>query len=132
MAKGGSNANWSLPDENALLEYLWDQRSEAGEGVSFKAPTFTGAAAKVQATTTKGAPKTMSSCKNKWGKVCCLITTDSPHSDRTILQLKELYLAICDIKSQSGFTWSDENGATIGPESASVWEVYVKVSYGYI
>ncbi|KAH9021496.1 hypothetical protein EDB85DRAFT_2152307 [Lactarius pseudohatsudake] len=112
MVKHGSNTFWSPIDEDTLLDYLWDHRSEAGEGMCFKAPTLTGAAAKVQETTTKGGPKTMGSCKNKWGK------------------FKELYLVICDIKSQSGFTWSDEQGATIGPESTSVWEVYVKKKPG--
>ncbi|KAH9013691.1 hypothetical protein EDB85DRAFT_2157997 [Lactarius pseudohatsudake] len=112
MVKHGSNTFWLPIDEDTLLDYLWDHWSEAGEGMCFKAPTLTGAAAKVQEMTTKGGPKTMGSCKNKWGK------------------FKELYLIICDIKSQSGFTWSDEQGATIGPESTSVWEVYVKKKPG--
>ncbi|KAI9437169.1 hypothetical protein H4582DRAFT_2077549 [Lactarius indigo] len=112
MVKHRSNTFWSPVDEDTLLNYLWDHWSEAGEGMSFKAPTLTGAAAKVQETTTKGGPKTMGSSKNKWGK------------------FKELYLIICDIKSQSRFTWSNEQGATIGPESTSVWEVYVKKKPG--
>ncbi|KAH9051664.1 hypothetical protein EDB87DRAFT_1735101 [Lactarius vividus] len=88
MVKHRLNTFWSPIDEDTLLDYLWDHRSEAGEGMSFKAPTLTGAAAKVQEMTTKGGPKMMGSCKNKWGK------------------FKELYLIICNIKSQSGFTWS--------------------------
>ena len=33
MAKKGPNAHWSQADEDALLDYLWDHRAEAGEGI---------------------------------------------------------------------------------------------------
>jgi len=132
MGKKGPNAHWSLADENVLLDYLWEHRSEAGEGVSFRAPTLAGAAAKLKETTMKGGLKTGGSCKNKWGKVCCIVALEISFSDRIILQFKELYLIICDIKSQSGFSWCDKKGANIGLESASVWEAYVKVSFRHI
>jgi len=128
MTKKGPNAQWSLADEDALLDYLWDHRAEAGEGMSFKGPTLTAAATKVQVTTMRGGPKTAASCKNKWGKVRNSVVSDLSGSDMAVNQFKELYLIVCDIKAQSGFTWSDEKGADIGPESVSVWDAYVKVS----
>ena len=84
MVKKGPNAHWSLHDETTLLDYLWDHRSEAGEGMSFKAPTLAGAAVKLQGATAKGGPKTAGSCKNKWGKVRDLIILDIFHSDQTV------------------------------------------------
>lgn len=41
--------------------------------------------------------------------------------------MKEKFLIVAAIKSQSGFKWDDEKGADIGPENEAVWKEYVKV-----
>ncbi|KAF9473468.1 hypothetical protein BDN70DRAFT_817166, partial [Pholiota conissans] len=106
-------AHWSAADTTELLDYLLSQRATLGDGSSFKATTWTGAAKQVNAVARcKGIDKTSKSCKNKW------------------MRLKEIFEIVAKIKAQSGFKWDDEKGADIDASSASVWEVFEKKNKG--
>ncbi|KAF8318864.1 uncharacterized protein EI90DRAFT_3020922 [Cantharellus anzutake] len=50
-----------------------------------------------------------SACKNKYGK------------------LKQIYWAVKQLSEQSGFPWSNENGADLGPEEEQLWIDFVAV-----
>ena len=63
------NAHWTVADETALLNFLFDHKAAGGDGVNFKSPTFTAAAVVVDASRTKGEPKTAKVCQNKWNSV---------------------------------------------------------------
>ena len=66
-------AIWTVDDKTVLIDYLDEHQAEAGDGLSFKMPTWNGAAVEVAESTTKGGPKDGTGCKNKWACVCCSI-----------------------------------------------------------
>lgn len=68
----GERAYWSKADETRLLEFLNDHKSEAGDGMNFKAPTWVTAAAYVNQAAFRGALKTPNSCKAKYRAVSVL------------------------------------------------------------
>ena len=68
MAK--DKAHWTTSDEQALLDYLLNLDPKAGDGKNFKPVVWNGASALLAPLVTKGALKTASSCKSKWGDVC--------------------------------------------------------------
>ncbi|KAH0584847.1 hypothetical protein H2248_008125 [Termitomyces sp. 'cryptogamus'] len=106
------HASWSTDDEAWLLQYLLDHKSKAGDGMSFKKPTFTAAAAHVNEIITKGGPKTSDSCKNKY---CSLKMT------------YELVNAICN---NSGWSWDDQGGVQVTPEKQRTWDAFVDKNPG--
>ncbi|KAJ7924569.1 hypothetical protein B0H13DRAFT_1863803 [Mycena leptocephala] len=59
------DAVWLLPDEKALIEYLIDHISEAGDNKNFKPKTLKGTADHVELIGTRGEPKTYKSCSQK-------------------------------------------------------------------
>ncbi|KAF8806056.1 hypothetical protein BYT27DRAFT_7224436 [Phlegmacium glaucopus] len=75
----------------------------AGDGASFKMVTFNAAAIVVDVIRTKGGPKTPKACQNKWAV------------------LQKTFQAIQAIKGRSGWTWSDETGASITPNMEDAW-----------
>ncbi|TFK22797.1 hypothetical protein FA15DRAFT_671125 [Coprinopsis marcescibilis] len=97
-------ASWTSAEETALLEFLVDHKSEAGDNGMFKLATFEKAAASIADLLTKGTVKTAKVCQNKYSAF------------RTTHRMIKL------IKSKSGWTWSDETGASITPDTASSWD----------
>jgi hypothetical protein len=67
------HAIWTVDDETMLIDSLDEHQAEAGNRLSFKMPTWNGAAVKIAESTTKGGPKDGTGCKNKWAAVCCSI-----------------------------------------------------------
>lgn len=67
----GDKAHWMNIDEGALFDYLLTLDATAGDGKNFKLFIWTGASVMLAPLVTKSSPKTASSCKNKWGNVCC-------------------------------------------------------------
>ncbi|KAJ7815383.1 hypothetical protein B0H14DRAFT_3745931 [Mycena olivaceomarginata] len=67
--ENNQKAVWLTPDNRALLTFLADHMTEAGDGGNFKTKTFhaAAAAAAVNAVPTKGGPKTPKSCSQKHG-----------------------------------------------------------------
>ncbi|KAJ7933306.1 hypothetical protein B0H13DRAFT_2306983 [Mycena leptocephala] len=91
------NAHWTKEDEEKLISYLWDHRSE-GDGYNFKiSPTWKGVAAYLNQSITKGGAKNAAGCKGKWAS------------------FKKLYDLVELVKSQSGWTWTDAGGAYASP-----------------
>jgi hypothetical protein len=66
-------AIWTVDDETVLIDYLDEHQAEAGDGLSFKMPTWNWAAVKVAESTMKGGLKDGTGCKNKWACICCSI-----------------------------------------------------------
>ena len=68
-AADDANADWSQEDEKILIAFLLDHKASAGDGGTFKKPTWIAAAAHMAQSHTKGGPKTWESCKGKWDRV---------------------------------------------------------------
>jgi len=71
---GNIKAFWTQNDEVALINYLIDHKSEAGDGANFKTNVFVGASQELTKTVSCGGLKTPAACKSKWAWV----STDSP------------------------------------------------------
>ncbi|KAJ8517336.1 hypothetical protein ONZ45_g5438 [Pleurotus djamor] len=103
------NARWTASDEDTLVHFLYEHKSEAGDGGNFKKPTFVAASALLTPLITIGGPKPWKSCSSKWS------------------HLRSLHKVILKIKSQSGWaTWNDETGASVTPAQLSSWNDFVK------
>ncbi|KAJ8581086.1 hypothetical protein M405DRAFT_752326, partial [Rhizopogon salebrosus TDB-379] len=96
----------------ALLDYLLQHISEAGDGVNFKPSTWTAVGvhlAKAQLLTA-GPIKTPKRCKSKWNLVCT-------------------YGYIEHYRGLSGVHWDNERGAGIEGEAAwAVWNTYLQAN----
>jgi hypothetical protein len=125
MSNEASQAMWTTEDETTLLEFLFQHRASAGDGSSFKMTTFHGAVPVLEATRTKGGPKTAKSCQNKWAMVCRLLFYLLSQF-LTTFQLRRIWRTIQDIKSQSGWTWSNTHGANISPDMENHWATFLK------
>jgi len=110
----------------ALIIFLQDHLSEAGDGKNFKTAMWNAAAVHMIAHCVKGGAKTAVACKNKYARVCALdilllfVLT-------LLLQLKEIFLVVGALMEQSGFKWDKSKGADIQLDSESVWTAYVEV-----
>jgi len=67
-----TRTSWTTQDEAELIEFLQDHAAEAGDGLNFKGPAWTGAVKVLAACRTIGAPKNALACKNKYSSVCPL------------------------------------------------------------
>ncbi|KAJ6477708.1 hypothetical protein C8R45DRAFT_833535 [Mycena sanguinolenta] len=96
-----SNAHWTERNEIKLLNHLIENCAAASDGITFKKPMWTAAAVAVN---------------------------DDEHVkvQLTSFQLKSLYLLICKIIGNSGWTWNDKHGACITAASSGTWDVFVK------
>ncbi|KAI6099592.1 hypothetical protein F5141DRAFT_1010260, partial [Pisolithus sp. B1] len=120
-------ARWSEEEECALVLYLQEQVPAAGDGLNFLEKHFNNAAQhlKTQFPNQCSGEKTGATCASKWTTICISYLCATQGTDH-ILQLREEYFTVIDLKSTSGFTWSDEHGA--GMESCDpVWRDYLKV-----
>ncbi|KAG2340042.1 hypothetical protein BDR05DRAFT_890582 [Suillus weaverae] len=104
--------HWDFKEEKAFIAFLVTYKSEARDIMSFKNTVFTDAAAHINNMfpSQKGAPKSQSFCRSKWAT------------------LKRSYNAVKNIKTLSGFSWSDKNGISLTPETSGAWESHIKVS----
>jgi len=69
MAQEKEKAFWTEPEVTALVNYLYEHRSERAEGGNFKMSTFNGAAPK----RLQGPQKTGKMCQKKWTSVRCIM-----------------------------------------------------------
>jgi len=71
------HASWSIEDEAKLLAFLLnalaEDKASLGDNQMFKNQTFQEAAAELNTSITKGAPKTTKSVKSKWSRVCLFL-----------------------------------------------------------
>ncbi|TFK43026.1 hypothetical protein BDQ12DRAFT_595635 [Crucibulum laeve] len=100
MTKTENNTLWTAADELLLLNFLRDHAAAAGDGGNFKLVTFTAAGAVLELKCTKGGPKTAKACQNKWTQV--------------------------HIDAHTGWSWSDETGASITPDMEMQWVTFLK------
>ncbi|KAF8964770.1 hypothetical protein BDZ97DRAFT_1918729 [Flammula alnicola] len=109
MTKDNGAAQWTTEDEVTFIDFLLLHAAAAGDGGNFKMVTFNAAAPVVEAKRVKGGPKTAKACQNKYNS------------------LRRTFRAIQAIKNRSGWTWSDETGASITPEMEDTWSDFLKV-----
>lgn len=70
MSQEEGKANWNNNTETlALVDFLWEHRSEAGDGGTFKDTMFNAAADHIAKYWTTGPTKTAKRCKTKWAGV---------------------------------------------------------------
>ncbi|KAG6874731.1 hypothetical protein C0992_006807 [Termitomyces sp. T32_za158] len=100
---------WTSEDEKKFLDLLLERKASAGDGGNFKETCFQEVSDILTALVTRGGPKTVKACQNKWS------------------QLRKTFRVINAIKSVSGWTWNDETGANITPELESSWTAYIKI-----
>ncbi|KAJ7789819.1 hypothetical protein B0H14DRAFT_3502547 [Mycena olivaceomarginata] len=107
---GPLKADWLPAEGHALLDHLLlpEVKAKAGDGGNFLAAIWTEAAVILAPNVTRGAPKTAKVCKNKYGQF------------RATLKIVE------HVAGNSGWHWSDENGANIDATTKSTWDDYVK------
>ena len=67
-----ANAIWTSDDELALVRFLADKKSEAGDGMLFQKKTWVEASQMMTGIQMVGGPKTADACKAKWGCVSSL------------------------------------------------------------
>ncbi|KIM64076.1 hypothetical protein SCLCIDRAFT_52749, partial [Scleroderma citrinum Foug A] len=96
-------AHWEEEEEHALVLYLEQKAAATGDGANFAKKHFIGAAQHLKDNFTV-----------KQGG-----TTDE------ISQLKEDFYAVQSIKSASGLSWCDTNGAGM-EKTDTVWVGFVK------
>ncbi|KAG1855569.1 hypothetical protein F4604DRAFT_1590739, partial [Suillus subluteus] len=104
-------AHWELEEESELIAFLATHKAEAGDNATFKNSVYSDASKHLNALypTYRGAAKSQSSCKTKWNN------------------LKKSYNVVKDIKSLSGFAWSDKHGAGVTPETSGAWDAHARV-----
>ncbi|KAG0701983.1 hypothetical protein DFH29DRAFT_875514 [Suillus ampliporus] len=110
------HAQWNDNEVTALVNYLYEHRTEGEGGGGFKQHSFNNAAEYLNTkedlkANWQGPPKTWSSVRNKW-------TT-----------IKGIYNAIENYHNQTGVHWNNVNGAGIDRAAAgSVWTTYLKTN----
>ncbi|KAF9071249.1 hypothetical protein BDP27DRAFT_1163163, partial [Rhodocollybia butyracea] len=98
------HAKWLDPDKERLVNYVYDHCSELGEGGNLTKQMVNGLAAHfVQPPPAQGGPKTASSCKTQWQKVCWTF-----HS----------------VTDSSGWPYDDEFGFQVTPDNADAWDSF--------
>ncbi|KAF5341817.1 hypothetical protein D9611_001842 [Ephemerocybe angulata] len=98
---------WNAEEEAAFCDFLVEHKAEAGDNGTFKKTTYEKAARAISHLRTKGGAKDASSCMNKWNS------------------MRKTYRVVTALMGVSGFAWDDTTGASVGPESAMVWDDYV-------
>jgi len=64
-----NKAYWTQEDEAALIHFLTNHKSQAGNRVNFKMNTFVAASQDLMKKITLGGLKTPSACRSKWARV---------------------------------------------------------------
>ncbi|KAF8808362.1 hypothetical protein BYT27DRAFT_7096815 [Phlegmacium glaucopus] len=103
-----AGAVWTTAEETALVDFLEDNKAEAGDGGNFKTTTFQQAVSQIAPLHEHGLVKTVKSTCTKW------------------ILFRKIYHIIQAIQLVSGWVWDDDTGASITANSASSWDDYVK------
>ncbi|EDR11712.1 uncharacterized protein LACBIDRAFT_314239 [Laccaria bicolor S238N-H82] len=102
------SAIWTPAEEEAFVEFLLDNLADAGDGSNFKKAMFQKALSHIAPLLQSRAVKGVKSCQNKWAA------------------LRRTYKVVRAIQEVSSWHWDDHTGASINPDTASLWEDYVK------
>ncbi|KAN0082969.1 hypothetical protein V8E55_008764 [Tylopilus felleus] len=106
-----THCQWTVQDEEALIELALLRKTVMGNGSTFK-DVFWNEVASNFPPPTHGKPKTMETCREKWKR------------------MKSIYDIIDKIANTSGLAYSLDKGADIGLESQHVWDGIVKNTKG--
>jgi hypothetical protein len=74
LTMAGGNAFWTAQDKDKLLDLLFEHKASAGDGGNFKEAIFQEVSEILTPLVSKGAPKTVKACQNKWTSVRIIIT----------------------------------------------------------
>ena len=122
------DAHWSASDEADLLAFL--ESRGVVEGGNYKPQVWNEAVSKMRKPPEKGAPKTATSCKSKWGRV-----SQSDHlsdlCNSLLLDENPVYECCCTTDESFWGSLDPENGivthgGTPAPVTA-VWDDYTSV-----
>jgi len=67
-----AGAVWIPSEETSFINFLLDNKSEAGDGGNFKTATYQWAVTHITPLHEKGIAKTVKACRNKWSAVSIL------------------------------------------------------------
>jgi hypothetical protein len=119
-------AVWSEEELSTYLQFLFQHRSEMGDGSNFKKKTFSAAAEHMeQSGRASGGEKDWEACRSKWQKVCGNIILFQSFL-LMFPKVKKIYEVIGDIKAHTGWTWSNETGASITVMNSDSWVNFLK------
>ena len=127
-------AHWNDKETEALLDHLIEKKTLGHGTGNFKDQVYTSAAGAISDLLSSGPVKTSKSCRNKWTTVGVLFIFSYHHSLIIDQQLKSIYTAIEDFRTNvSGAHWDPVTGATIeGPMAEKVWNDIVMAKVRYI
>ena len=118
-------AVWSREETTALIDYLYEHRSQVGSGGNFKAATFDAAAEAISPLLKDGPTKTGRMCKTKWSSVSDFHVLSVLATD-TYIQIKYIHSSIRKYQATTGTHCDNINGAGIdGGAVESVWNNYI-------
>jgi len=117
---------WETIEVDQLVDFLYDHRSEGGDGGNFKEATLSAAVVHLRPYYVSGRAKDLKSVRNRWS----LVSAHSTAKFSIILigdrQLKQKYSAICVWRRKSGVHWDNIRGADIhGDASTAVFDAHV-------
>jgi hypothetical protein len=69
MSQDQQKAVWSSEETAAFIKYLYENRSQAGDGGNFKSATFTATSEVISPLLQYGPKKTGKMCRTKWTSV---------------------------------------------------------------
>lgn len=124
-------AVWSAEETIALIDYLYQRRSQADNGGNFKSATFTAAAEAISPLLKYGPEKTEKICRRKWSSVSDFYMLSVLAND-AYMQIKYIYSSIQKYQGTTGVHWDSTDGADINGEvEERAWNSYVsqKVSW---
>ena len=121
-------AKWTTQEEHELLAFLKKQLPAAGDGVNFLKKHFWDATNHLKTVfpVQHGGEKNARSCQSKWTSVSSLISMRSRLADQ-LLQLKEDYLLVAILKTNSGFDWNNDTGTKFAKDDTT-WTDFAAVS----
>ena len=118
-------AVWSAEETIALIDYLYEYRSQACDGGNFKSATFTAAAEAISPLLKYGPEKTEKICRRKWSSVSDFYMLSVLAND-VYIQIKYIYSSIQKYQATKGVRWDSTDGAGINGEAEErAWNSYV-------
>jgi hypothetical protein len=118
-------AVWSADETVALVDYLYEHRSQAGNGGNFKTATFTAAAEAISPLLKYGLEKTEKICRRKRSSVSDFYVLSVLITDAYI-QIKYIYSSIQKYQGITGVHWDSTHGAGINGEAEErAWNSYI-------
>jgi hypothetical protein len=74
-AATAAHCSWSAADEERMITYLISKKEAAADGSTFRSTIWNGLIKEMALHHSTGAPKTVSACKSKYGRVCTTLKT---------------------------------------------------------